>query len=104
MPAKKKFFPIEIPLTNSTIELLSYNIESLDKRTIKLDLTRQLRGKSIEVVFQVNVEKEKGIANPVKLTLLPFFIRRMLRKNISYIEDSFSVEQEFAKDPRLFHP
>ena len=97
MAVKKKFFPIEIPLTNSTVELLAYNIESLDKRTIKLDLTRQLRGKSIEVVFQIKVEENKAVANPVKLTLLPFFIKRMLRKNISYVEDSFLAECKGAQ-------
>lgn len=94
---KKKFFPVEIPLTNTTLDLLTYHIESLDKRTIKLDLTRQLRGKSIEVVFQINVDKNKAIAEPRKLTLLPFFIRRMLRRNISYVEDSFSAECENAQ-------
>jgi len=89
---KKKFFEVEIPLTNSSVELLAYNIESLNKKTIKLDLTRQLRGKSIEVAFQTRLEKSKLIADPVRLSLMPFFIRRMLRKNISYVEDSFSVE------------
>ncbi len=97
MPQKKKFFKVEIPLTNSTVELLAYSIESLNKRTIKLDLTRQLRGKSMEVVFQVKVENNKATANPIKLTLLPFFIRRMLRKNISYVEDSFSAECQDAQ-------
>ncbi len=97
MAIKKKFFQVEIPLTNSSVELLAYNLDSLNKRTIKLDLTRQLRGKSIEVVFKVGVEKEKATAEPQKLTLLPFFIRRMLRKNISYVEDSFSAECEDAR-------
>jgi len=89
---KKKFFEVEIPLTNSSVELLAYNIESLNKKTIKLDLTRQLRGKSIEVAFQTRLEKSKLIADPIRLSLMPFFIRRMLRKNISYVEDSFSIE------------
>lgn len=97
MPIKKKFFEVEIPLTNSSIEILAYNLESLNKRTIKLDLTRQLRGKSIEVVLQVKVEGDKAVASPIKLTLLPFFIRRMLRKNISYVEDSFSVKCKDAQ-------
>lgn len=92
MAEKKKFFEVEIPLTNSSVELLTYSIDSLNKRTIKLDLTRQLRGKSIEVVFQIKVENKKAIATPIKLTLLPFFIRRMLRRSISYVEDSFSAE------------
>ncbi len=92
MAEKKKFFEVEIPLTNSSADLLEYSIESLNNRTIKLDLTRQLRGKSIDVVFKIKVENKKAVANPIKLTLLPFFIRRMLRKNISYVEDSFSAE------------
>jgi ribosomal protein S3AE len=89
---KKRFFEIEIPLTNSKVDLLAYTLESLDGKSIKLDLTRQLRGKSIEVVLKVKVKEGKASALPVKLTLLPFFIRRMLRKNISYVEDSFVVE------------
>lgn len=92
MALKKKFFEVEIPLTNSSVELLAYNIQELNNRTIKLDLTRQLRGKSIEVVFQIKTENNKAFAEPIRLTLLPFFIRRMLRNNISYVEDSFSVE------------
>ncbi len=96
MPEKKKFFEVEIPLTNSSAELLVYSIESMNNKTIKLDLTRQLRGKSIDVVFQIKVENKKAVAEPRKLTLLPFFIRRMLRRGISYVEDSFSAECENA--------
>ncbi len=98
MPLKKKFFEVEIPLTNSLVELLSYTIQDLNNRTIKLDLTRQLRGKSIEVVFKIKTDKEKAVAEPIKLNLLPFFIRRMLRRNISYIEDSFTTD---CKDASL---
>ena len=96
MAIKKKFFEVEIPLTNSSAELLAYNIQDLNNRTIKLDLTRQLRGKSIEVVFKIKTEKEKAVAEPIKLNLLPFFIRRMLRRNISYVEDSFATDCEDA--------
>ena len=98
MPAKKKFFEVEVPLTNSSVEILAYNIQDLANKTIKLDLTRQLRGKSIEVVFQIRIENNKAIAEPKKLTLLSFFIRRMLRRGISYVEDSFSAE---CKDASL---
>ncbi len=92
MALKKKFFKVEVPLTNTSVELLSYSIESLNKKTIKLDLTRNLRGKSIEAVFQIKVDNEKAIAEPKKIILLPFFIRRMLRKGVNYVEDSFSAE------------
>ena len=93
---KKKFFEVEIPLIRSKQELLAYSIEDLKDKTIKLDLTRELRGKSIEIIFKIKLEKDKLIASPTKLTLLPFFIRRMLRKSISYVEDSFSTECEDA--------
>lgn len=94
---KKKFFEVEIPLMKSKQELLAYSIGDLNDKTIKLDLTRELRGKSIEIVFKIKLDKDKLIASPIKLTLLPFFIRRMLRKNISYVEDSFSTECENAQ-------
>jgi len=96
MVLKNKFFEVDVPLTNTKVDLLAYNLESLNNRTIKLDLTRQLRGKSIEVVFKVQTENGKAFAEPTKLTLLPFFIRRMLRKSISYVEDSYSIECEDA--------
>ncbi|OGJ16837.1 hypothetical protein A3K73_08795 [Candidatus Pacearchaeota archaeon RBG_13_36_9] len=94
---KKRFFEIEVPLTNSSAEALTYNIESLNNKTIKLDLTRQLRGKSIEVLLKIKVEKGKAIAHPVKLTLLSFYIRRMLRRKISYVEESFLAECKDAQ-------
>jgi len=96
MAIKKKFFQVEIPLTNSTLEVLTYSIDNLKDKTIKLDLTRQLRGKSIEVVFKIKLENGKATAEPKKLTLLSYFIRRMLRKGISYVEDSFPAECEDA--------
>lgn len=93
-PIKKKFFEIEIPLTNSKVDVLAYSKEELENRTIKLDLTRQLRGKSIEIMFLVKLKEGKAIGEPRKLNLMSYFIRRMLRKNISYVEDSFSAECE----------
>jgi len=93
---KKKFWEVKIPIIGGSVDLLAYALEDLNNKTIKLDLTRQLRGKSIEVVFKIKIEDNIAIATPIKLTLLPFFIRRMLRKNISYVEDSFSTECEDA--------
>ncbi len=94
---KKRFFEIEVPLTNSSVDALTYNIESLNGKAIKLDLTRQLRGKSIEVLLKIKVEKGKAVAYPTKLTLLSFYIRRMLRRKISYVEESFLAECKDAQ-------
>ncbi len=86
---KKKFQDVEIPLVRLRIELIGDSIEEIKDKTIKLDLTRQLRGKNIEVVFKTYIEKEKLIARPIKIILAPYFIRRIIRKRISYVEDSF---------------
>ena len=88
---RKKFFSVDIPLLNSKIELVGEHLENLDKRTVKLDLTRQLRGKSIEAVFRIKAEKNSATAYPIKMVLMPYFIRRMIRKRISYVEDSFTA-------------
>jgi len=86
---RKKFIEVEIPLTRSKIELIGNSPKELKGRTIKLDMTRQLKGKSVELVLKIDIQNEKLIANPKKITLMPYFIRRMIRKRISYIEDSF---------------
>lgn len=89
---RKKFFDVEIPSVGTKVKLLSYNIEELNNRTIKLDLTRVLRGKSLEAVIKVIVKDGKAEGEIQKIVLLPFFIRRMMRKSVSYVEDSFSLE------------
>ena len=88
---KKKFFSVDIPLIKSEVELVGNTIEELNNRTIKLDLTRQLRGKSVEAVLKIKAEKSSASAYPIKMVLMPYFIRRMIRKRISYVEDSFTA-------------
>ncbi|MDD5191920.1 MAG: hypothetical protein PHH54_04450 [Candidatus Nanoarchaeia archaeon] len=88
---RKKFFGVDIPIVKTKIELVGETIDQLNGRTVKLDLTRQLRGKSVEAVLKVKIEKDSAIAEPIKIVLMPYFIRRMIRKRISYVEDSFSV-------------
>lgn len=91
---KKKFQDVEIPLVRLRIELIGDSIEEIKDKTIKLDLTRQLRGKNIEVVFKTYIEKGKLIARPIKIILAPYFIRRIIRKRISYVEDSFLIPSQ----------
>ena len=85
---RKKFIEVDIPLINKKIELVGNDIEDLKGRTIKLDLTRQLRGKSIEATLQVVIDEEKPTTKSKKMVLMPYFIKRMLRKRTSYVEDS----------------
>lgn len=91
---RKKFQEVDVPLTRSKVELIGNSNDDVKGRTIKLDLTRQLKGKSVEVVVKVEVDKDKLIAVPIRMKLMPYFIRRMIRKKISYVEDSFETPSQ----------
>ena len=45
MVLKKKYFDVKLEVLNSSIPLLAYTPEYLDKRAIKFDLTKILKGK-----------------------------------------------------------
>jgi ribosomal protein S3AE len=89
---KKKFFDIEIPIIGKDTQLLAYEPEELDGRIIKYDLTRLLRGKSVILIIKVKVQDGKPVAFCKKLQVMPYFLRRMMRKGTNYIEDSFSAD------------
>jgi ribosomal protein S3AE len=91
---RKKFIEVDVPLTNSKIELISDTLDSLNNKRIKLDLTRLLKGKSIEADLIIEVKNNKAVAKPLKIKLMPYFIKRMIRKRISYVEDSFEAKNQ----------
>jgi len=95
---KKKFFDVEIPIIGKQTQMQAYEIEELNGRFLKYDLTRLLKGKSVMFTLSVKVEKNEAIATPKKLELMAYFLRRMVRKGTNYIEDSFSTE---CKDANL---
>jgi ribosomal protein S3AE len=89
---KKRFYDVEMPAINKQTQLLAYEMSELDGKSIKYDLTRILRGKSILMQFKVVVKDDKAIATPNGILLMPYFLRRMIRKGTDYVEDSFSVD------------
>lgn len=94
---KKRFYDVEIPLIGKETQLRDYEKESLNGKFIKYDLTRFLRGKNSVLSLQIVADKDKAIAYPRSLQLLPSFLRRMVRKGTNYVEDSFSTECADAK-------
>lgn len=96
MAIRKKFVDIEIPLIDETVSVLG-TPESLKGKTIKLDMTRKMRGKSLEIVFKVFNIDEKLFGLPKKMTLMKFYIRRMMRKRSNYVEDSFTTGSKDIK-------
>ncbi len=89
---KEKFYEIEIPQLKTNVNLLAASPENLKARRIKIDLTRTLRGKSFEASLIVKTKGEKVTAEIKKIHLMPFYIKRIMKRGIDYVEDSFSAE------------
>jgi len=47
--------------------------------------------------IKIDPEKNQAIATPREIKLLPYFLRRMIRKGTNYVEDSFSAECNDSK-------
>lgn len=94
---KKRFFDIEIPLIKKETQLQAFDIEDLNGRIISYDLTRILRGKSMTLQAVIEVKDGKATAIPREIKLMPYYLRRMVRKGTNYVEDSFSVDCKDAK-------
>ncbi|MDD5012198.1 MAG: hypothetical protein PHQ66_00930 [Candidatus Nanoarchaeia archaeon] len=94
---KKKFFDVDMPIINKETQMQAYELAELDNRYLKYDLTRMLKGKSVMMTFRVKVDGEKAIATPRKSIVMPYFIRRMVRKGTNYVEDSFSAQSKDSK-------
>lgn len=95
---KKKFFDVEMPIINKQTQIFAYELTELEGKYIRYDLTRILRGKSILMQFKVQIKDNKAIALPREAILMPYFLRRMIRKGTDYVEDSFITE---CKDASL---
>ena len=89
---KKKFFEVSAPLTSTPIHLYASSEEELAGRTVKIDLTRNLRGKSIEMLLRIFLEDGKLVGNPETLLLSQSYIKRLMRGGVDYCEDSFETE------------
>ena len=88
MAERKKYIEVSVPFLDSTIRVIG-TPDSLDKKTIKLDLTRQLRGKGLTVRLRIFNRDGKLVAIPNNLELVVSYIRKMMRKRTNYVEDSF---------------
>lgn len=90
--AKKSFYEISAPLVSQKIHLYAPSEESLHGRTVKIDLTKNLRGKSLEVRLRVKYEDGVLGAEADNVTLANSYIRRVIRKGTDYCEDSFETD------------
>lgn len=96
--SKKAFFEVKAPLTATKITLYATSPAELEGKVVKLDLTRILRGKSLELKLRVLRRENELVGQPVSLELIGSYIRRMFRKGVDYVEESFATE---CKDARV---
>lgn len=89
---------MEIPLITKTTQLQAYELKDLDGKIITYDLTRILRGKSMLMEFKVKIDGEKATSEAIGSKLMPYYLRRMVKKGTNYVEDSFLLE---CKDNKL---
>ena len=91
---KKTFFDVNIPLAGKETHLQAYELKDLNGKIVNYDMTRILRGKGMILQSKIKIEDDKAIAVPRQIKLMPFFLKRMVRKGTNYVEDSFSVPCE----------
>jgi len=90
MAERKRFINVQIPILGSEMRVLG-TPEELHNKTIKLDLTRQLRGKGLTIKLRIFNQEGKLVAIPNNMELATSYIRRMMRKKTDYVEDSFQA-------------
>ncbi|MBT6689919.1 hypothetical protein HN903_04910 [archaeon] len=88
MAERKKYIEVQVPFLGESLRVLG-TPEDLDNKTIKLDLTRKLRGKGLTIKLRIFNQEGKLFAIPNSLILASSYIRRMMRKRTNYVEDSF---------------
>jgi len=89
---KKTFFEVNVPMTSTKVFLYGSSADMLVGKVVKIDLTRTLRGKSLELRFRVKKEGSELTGTPISLCLVQSYIRRMMRNRVDYCEDSFKAE------------
>ncbi len=97
MAERKRFITVQVPILRTEMRLLG-TPEELDNKTIKLDLTRQLRGKGLTIKFRIFNREGTLVAIPNNLEIVTSYVRRMMRKRTDYVEDSFTIR---CKDVRV---
>ena len=78
-------------------QLQAYEIEELDGKFIRYDLTRLLKGKNMLLQLKVKISEDKATTIPREIKLTPSSLRRVIRKGTNYVEDSFSTDCENAR-------
>lgn len=94
---QKQFVDVKAPLTSTKISVYVAGPDDAIGKVVKLDMTRNLRGKGMELVMKIKQIDGQLEAQPTALMLAGSYIRRIIRKGTDYVEDSFVVDCKDAK-------
>lgn len=86
---KKQYFDIKLELLGSIVPLLALKPEELEGKTIKLDMTKLLKGKGAEGKFIVKKKDDALEGKIYSYSLYQSYIKRLIGHGISIVEDSF---------------
>lgn len=92
---KKNSFGINLEIVDENIELCASDINKIVGKTISMDLTSTTKGKNCSAKFIISNVDGKLIGKINYFGIYPSYIRRIIGKNISIVEDSFLCK---AKD------
>lgn len=89
---KKTFYEVFAPLTSTKIMLYAASPEELNDKTVKIDLTKSLRGKNLELKLRIKNENGSLTGLAESATLASSYVRKVVRKGTDYNEDSIAAQ------------
>lgn len=89
---RKSFYEVKTPFTATKIKLFAADKVDLVGKVVLLDLTRSLRGKSLQLGVKIILSEDELIGVPFKANLSTGYLRKIVRKGTDYVEDSFGSE------------
>lgn len=88
---KKKIYDVKLENLGIEVSVFASDVEDLIGKTISYDLTKLLRGKNCEARFRIKKENDSLVGLIYFFMIYPSFIKKIIGKNVSVVEDSFLV-------------
>lgn len=86
---KKKIFDVSLEIIGIEVPVFASTQEELVGRVIRYDLTKLLKGKNCEMKFRIIKKDNSLIGIAESFLIYPSFIRKMIGRKVSIVEDSF---------------
>ncbi|MEM2933031.1 MAG: hypothetical protein QW622_02390 [Candidatus Pacearchaeota archaeon] len=87
--AKLKWFDVSLDVIKKKIPIIGVDLANIENKTILYDMTRELKGKMAEAKFKVKIKDKNPCGEIVYFGLVQNYVRRLVRKGTSPVEDSF---------------